>query len=251
MNDFERARRFIRSHDWHFAKTMAHIPHWYCLRSEHNDHAAFKWFVSFIRENSREGKFYSKTYHYFYLDGYKYWDMDPTPEACDLVNRDKYKKDFISDEPYSERPDGLSYNEAVASPLLPLLKPESRIADLQCGDGEFVKWFGRFDGYKGVDNRTKYLAAFRECEPKFTQERLFLERAGNLSYEQQDIIVSLNAEMLDADDLKRVVNSTNKSANVLLFSRSPLAPFQGLELFKNKNYNLLTNTTTRNTKSIT
>ena len=81
-------------------------------------------------------------------------------------------------------------------------------------------------------------------EPKFTQERLFLERAGNLSYEQQDIIVSLNAEMLDADDLKRVVNSTNKSANVLLFSRSP-SPIQGLELFKNKNYNLLTNTTIR------
>ena len=49
----------------------------------------FLWFARYIREHSVPGQFYGKTYHYFYLDGYKYWWMDATPEECDLINRDR------------------------------------------------------------------------------------------------------------------------------------------------------------------
>ena len=35
--DLARARAFIDSHEWHFAKTMPQIPHWYCLRKDKGD----------------------------------------------------------------------------------------------------------------------------------------------------------------------------------------------------------------------
>lgn len=87
--DLTRIREFIATHEWHFAKTMPQIPHWYCLRKDKGDIEEFTWFARAIREHSVPGQFYGKTYYYFYLDGYKYWWMDPTPEECDLINRDK------------------------------------------------------------------------------------------------------------------------------------------------------------------
>ena len=87
--DLTRIREFIATHEWHFAKTMPQIPHWYCLRKDKGDIEEFTWFAKTIREHSVPGQFYGKTYYYFYLDGYKYWWMDPTPEECDLINRDK------------------------------------------------------------------------------------------------------------------------------------------------------------------
>ena len=87
--DLARARAFIDSHKWHFAKTMPQIPHWYCLRKDKGDVEEFLWFARYIQEHSTPGLFYGKTYFYFYLDGYKYWSMDERPEDCDLINRDK------------------------------------------------------------------------------------------------------------------------------------------------------------------
>ena len=87
--DLARIREFIATHEWHFAKTMPEIPHWYCLRKDKGDIEEFTWFARTIREHSVPGQFYGKAYHYFYLDGYKYWRMDPTAEECDLINRDK------------------------------------------------------------------------------------------------------------------------------------------------------------------
>ena len=99
--DLERVRSFIDGHEWHFAKTMPQIPHWYCLLKDKGDVEEFKWFAAYIREHSVPGRFYGKTYHYFRLDGYKYWRMDPTVDECDLINRDE-------DRMY-ESPDGLLY----------------------------------------------------------------------------------------------------------------------------------------------
>ena len=91
--DIARIREFIDTHEWHFAKTMPEIPHWYCLRKDKGDIEEFTWFAKTIREHSIEGQFHGRTYYYFYLDGYKYWWMDPTPEECDLINRDKVNED--------------------------------------------------------------------------------------------------------------------------------------------------------------
>ena len=88
-DDLKRVREFIEAHEWHFAKTMPEIPHWYCLLSDKGDREEFLWFARYIGEHSVEGRFCGKTYRYYFLDGYKYWIMDPTPEECDLINRER------------------------------------------------------------------------------------------------------------------------------------------------------------------
>ena len=85
----DRALRFVESQEWIFAKTMAEIPHYYCLKKRIADPEEFFWFVRLMEANSEEGQFYGKTYRYFYLGEWKYWMMDPTPEECDLINREK------------------------------------------------------------------------------------------------------------------------------------------------------------------
>lgn len=89
--DLSRVRAFIDSHEWHFAKSMPEIPHWYCLLKDKGDVEEFHWFATYIREHSIPGQFYGKKYFYYYLDGYKYWMMDEFPDQCDLINRDIVK----------------------------------------------------------------------------------------------------------------------------------------------------------------
>ena len=84
-----RLHSFIHRAEWHFAKTMPQIPHWYCLLKEYEDKEEFLWFAKYIVEHSVPGEFYGKTYRYFYFGNYKYWIMDASPEDCDLINRDK------------------------------------------------------------------------------------------------------------------------------------------------------------------
>ena len=86
-----RIHHFISKSEWHFAKTMPQIPHWYCLLKECEDKDEFLWFARYIWEHSIPGEFFGRTYKYFYLGMYKYWIMDPSPEECDLINRDEVK----------------------------------------------------------------------------------------------------------------------------------------------------------------
>lgn len=87
----ERARAFVGAQEWIFAKTMADIPHFYCLKKKCSDPMEFDWFVHFLTANSVPGQFYGKTYHYIFLDGWKYWIMDENPADCDLINRELQK----------------------------------------------------------------------------------------------------------------------------------------------------------------
>ena len=87
----ERARAFVGAQEWIFAKTMADIPHFYCLKKKCSDPMEFDWFVHFLTANSVPGQFFGKTYHYFFLDGWKYWIMDENPADCDLINRELQK----------------------------------------------------------------------------------------------------------------------------------------------------------------
>lgn len=84
----ERARAFVEAQEWIFAKTMANIPHFYCLKMKALDQDEFDWFVRYMDAHSVPGEFFGKTYHYYYLDELKYWIMDENPEDCDLINRE-------------------------------------------------------------------------------------------------------------------------------------------------------------------
>lgn len=83
-----RARSFAEGQQWIFAKTMVDIPHYYCLRAKCSNPLDFERFVRLLTENSVPGTFYGKTYHYFFLDDWKYWIMDANPAECDLINRE-------------------------------------------------------------------------------------------------------------------------------------------------------------------
>ncbi|MBQ0024719.1 MAG: hypothetical protein KBT00_03210 [Bacteroidales bacterium] len=81
------ANSFINSQEWIFAKTMADIPHWYCLKQNCENLGDWDWFVRFMDEFGVIGEFCGRQYKYLYWGDYRYWMMDPTPEQCDLINR--------------------------------------------------------------------------------------------------------------------------------------------------------------------
>lgn len=73
---------------YQFAKTMPGIPHDYTLKQNWNPDE-FEQVVAYIRKHGQPAKFYSKTYIYYYANGYKYWTMGSPIEETILINREK------------------------------------------------------------------------------------------------------------------------------------------------------------------
>lgn len=91
LSDSGRARAFVDAQEWIFAKSMADIPHYYCLKRNSPDASEFDWFVQYLVDHSVPGTFYGKVYQYFFLCDWKYWIMDDNPKDCDLINREYQK----------------------------------------------------------------------------------------------------------------------------------------------------------------
>lgn len=91
MSDEEKAMAFVDAQQWVFAKTMADIPHFYCLKKNCVDPEQFDWFVQYLVAHSVPGTFYGRTYQYLFLGDWKYWIMDDNPTDCDLINREFQK----------------------------------------------------------------------------------------------------------------------------------------------------------------
>lgn len=244
--DFIRAKRFIEAHTWNFAKTMSSIPHWYCLREEFKDVEEFTWFVDFIRKHSREGQFYTRTYRYFYLGEYKYWDMDPTPESCDLVNRDKFRADFVERGPVC--PD--SHSEEFLTTAFSLFRQyqqRGKVADVLCGDGKVYSRLSESgkSTYSGIDYRLMHLRKFADEHIEILKNRsAYLNMPMNASFASFDTIVSLNAHLLGPEDIRRIEDSRKQSSAVLLCSERPLPSLSGetsLKLIQHDNAYMYTN----------
>ena|ERR1035437_2369491 len=77
--------------EFHFAKTMAAIPHSYTRRREWKDDADFVRVVSLIRAHGYQKKFFTKIYTYLDLDGYSYWSMGFPVEETVLINKAEVK----------------------------------------------------------------------------------------------------------------------------------------------------------------
>ena len=93
----KRAKHFISSVTWTFAKTYAQTaPHSYCVRNTvpHNLIKDFFWFVKLIKEKGFEKHFYTKKFTYLRINDKKYWTMDPTVESTDLINRDNINNEY-------------------------------------------------------------------------------------------------------------------------------------------------------------
>jgi hypothetical protein len=86
--DMDRIREYIASVKWQVAKTMPKIPHSYTIKQWRPDlKATFEEFALHIRQEGVGEKFYSKTYTYLYVDGYKYWTMGAPIDETIVLNR--------------------------------------------------------------------------------------------------------------------------------------------------------------------
>ena len=90
--DDKKIKRLLTENDWHFAKTLAHIPHYYSRGQEWREINDFIWACDYIQNNSTTGTF-SETgayeYNYFYLGKWKYWVMEKNKPSSQqiLINK--------------------------------------------------------------------------------------------------------------------------------------------------------------------
>ena len=221
MNDYERITAFIFANKWHFAKTMAYIPHWYCLLKEYGGNKEFAWAVGFMRDNARKGYFGQREFRYFYLNGYKYWDMDPTPETCDLINRDRYTKEFLTNcrsnqcDLFADAEERFTREEAEAFSCLFGDEISGSVYEIGCG-GLSHKAIGGFDKYTGC---TEDKALCSEMQRLHTNSAIYADKAENLYVGVHDWVVSLYGaadSITDALAAKRVAAHVGNDTRVLL-----------------------------------
>jgi hypothetical protein len=90
QQDLERFKKYVADSRWQYAKTYAKtFPHAYTIRAWRPEaFDEFNWAAGFIKKNGIKGKFFKTTYHYFYLNGWKYWVI------MDVINREGVTRDF-------------------------------------------------------------------------------------------------------------------------------------------------------------
>lgn len=221
--DYRRIQQFIKVNKWNFAKTMAYIPHWYCLLKEYGNQKEFTWAVDFMRKNGRPSKFGNTVYRYFYLNGYKYWDMDPTPEECDLINSDKYKKPFLVND------EGLfaSVNDYESDPewntVCNVIKSQvyGNVYEIGCDDGIVLKMASNIQRYIGCTTKP---AKGKRLLERYPDYYVYEDKAENIFVGVPNWIVSLFGhadEIADALAVDRIVSQTNDYTKVFLMFESP------------------------------
>jgi integrase len=87
----EEITSFIDGHDWRFAKTMPHIPHWHVVKERCRDPQEFERFVMHIRRHGYRAKFGSRYYTYldWPVDGvvHQFWTMGEPLDRTIIINR--------------------------------------------------------------------------------------------------------------------------------------------------------------------
>jgi hypothetical protein len=94
----QRVDRLLNDARYHFAKTLAANPHWYCLRREFPSSRDFTEVCRFIMETGHDEVFWGKIYRYYIVDGWKYWTMGWPPEETTLINRKPVAPAYLTEE---------------------------------------------------------------------------------------------------------------------------------------------------------
>ena len=87
--DKEKCDYLLENSEFTFAKSMPNLPHSYIVKEEWGNDTEFEDLVLFIRENGVTERFFSKTYIYYHLNGYKYWTMGNQVGVTRIINRAK------------------------------------------------------------------------------------------------------------------------------------------------------------------
>jgi len=83
----EKVDEILKRATFQEAKTMKNIPHHYTLVQTWKSRAEFEELVQFMRDNGVEERFFSRTFTYYYANGYKYWTMGFPLNQTRLINR--------------------------------------------------------------------------------------------------------------------------------------------------------------------
>ena len=81
-------RAFVAAHEWTFAKSMPHIPHFYVVRKHCRADSEFVQAVRLIRaagEARPWGR--GRPLTYFDIDGWTYWTMGSPLSETTIINR--------------------------------------------------------------------------------------------------------------------------------------------------------------------
>ena len=99
----EQVLDFIDGATWKFAKSMAKIPHWYCLRENAFDIEEFEAFVQHIRDHGYPENFYKRVFIYLNVGEYKYWTMGDTLANTLVINRTYIENRYASRNNHGSR----------------------------------------------------------------------------------------------------------------------------------------------------
>ena len=83
--DLHAARAFVATCRWTFAKTVPQHPHEYCLRDWVPDKADFDRFTALIASHGYSGRFWSQSWVYLHVDGFKYWQSQTLDRSGGLI----------------------------------------------------------------------------------------------------------------------------------------------------------------------
>ena len=82
----------IKHLDFVFAKSMPKIPHYYTVKNEQNK-PYYETLFFHILYYGYDDKFFSKTYRYCDICGFKYWIMADNIEESRIINRRKSEQE--------------------------------------------------------------------------------------------------------------------------------------------------------------
>jgi hypothetical protein len=87
----------LKTLHFRFAKTMAHVPHEYVVRSPQNEEIYVALFKA-VQESGVLERFGRRRYRYWYPgDGYKYWVMADNMADSQVINRTKVDDSKLPD----------------------------------------------------------------------------------------------------------------------------------------------------------
>jgi len=86
--DEAKVYRNLIEHNWRFAKSLSHIPHFYSRKTDWDNVNDFAWCCDYIQKNSSKGRFAETgtyEFNYCYLGKWKYWVMERDKSADQQV----------------------------------------------------------------------------------------------------------------------------------------------------------------------
>lgn len=176
-----RVKQNLLAADYRFAKTMPENPHWYTLRKEWDDDAAFCEAVQYIRDNGYTEIFKKSKYIMLNLNGFKYWTMGAPINKRDgspctiLINRAKINGpadyDLIAERYDQLFTDAESHRENAEIFGTIDARPNDRVLDIGCGTGLFLEQpsIRQHTDYTGIDPSAKMLNRLAGQFPEYEE----------------------------------------------------------------------------------